>query len=195
AAEADRVELLRGLMDTDGWASERGASLIYGFCAKSVQIADAVEFLARSVGYNTSRSIKHVEGYGEYVEIRFSAVPGLPNPHRMPRKANKSRGSSYRNQEDSIKAIEPVGVRKTRCIGVPSGEFLAGRDLMPTANCGKSELLAAMMLYIFFCDGEYSAELFSVATDRKQAALIFDVAVQMVLLNPKLAKHCKIVAS
>lgn len=60
---------------------------------------------------------------------------------------------------------------------------------------GKSEILAAIMLYIFFCDGEYSAELFSVATDRKQAALIFDVAKQMILLNPKLATKCKVVDS
>lgn len=56
---------------------------------------------------------------------------------------------------------------------------------------GKSELLAAIMLYVMFCDGEYSAELYSVATDRKQAGAIFDVAMQMINLNPKLAKHCK----
>jgi phage terminase large subunit-like protein len=60
---------------------------------------------------------------------------------------------------------------------------------------GKSELLAAMMLYVLFCDGEYSAELFSVATDRKQAGAIFDVAMNMTLLNPKLAIKCKPVAS
>lgn len=60
---------------------------------------------------------------------------------------------------------------------------------------GKSSLLAAIMLYIFFCDGEHGAELFSVATDRKQASLIFDAAVQMVRLNPRLNAECKVVAS
>ncbi|RPA65801.1 terminase large subunit [Gordonia oryzae] len=60
---------------------------------------------------------------------------------------------------------------------------------------GKSELLAAIMLTVFFCDGEYGAELFSIARDRKQAALIFDVAVQMIKFNPALAKLCKIIPS
>lgn len=60
---------------------------------------------------------------------------------------------------------------------------------------GKSELLAAIMLTILFCDGEFSAELFSVATDRKQAGAIFDVAMQMVRMNPKLAALCKPVPS
>lgn len=60
---------------------------------------------------------------------------------------------------------------------------------------GKSELLAALMLYVMFCEGEYSAELFSVATDRKQAGAIFDVALKMVLLNPKLKSLCKPVES
>lgn len=60
---------------------------------------------------------------------------------------------------------------------------------------GKSELLAAIMLTVLFCDGEYSAELYSIAVDRKQAGLIFDVALQMVLLNPKLAAKCKPIPS
>lgn len=60
---------------------------------------------------------------------------------------------------------------------------------------GKSELLAAIMLAILFTDGEHSAELFSVATDRNQAGAIFDVAMQMVMLNPKLSSKCKPTAS
>lgn len=60
---------------------------------------------------------------------------------------------------------------------------------------GKSSLLAAMMLYILFCDPDHMAELYSVAVDRKQAGAIFDVAMQMVLLNPKLARLCKPVES
>lgn len=60
---------------------------------------------------------------------------------------------------------------------------------------GKSELLAAMMLYILFCDGEASAELTSVATDRKQAGAVFDVALQMILLSPKLAQMIKPIPS
>jgi phage terminase large subunit-like protein len=192
ASEADRLDLLRGLMDTDGWASEKGKSLIYGFCAKNVGVADAVEFLARSVGYNTRRGIKHVKGYGEYHEVYFAATEGLPNPHRMPRKALKVRKSASRNQLDSIVSIEATGVKRTKCIGIQSGFFLAGKDLMPTGQCGKTELLAGIMLYLLVADGEHSAEIYGVARDIKQAKLAFDVAAQMVIFSPVLSKRLKV---
>jgi phage terminase large subunit-like protein len=60
---------------------------------------------------------------------------------------------------------------------------------------GKSALLAGIMLYLLFADGEQEAELYSIAKDRNQASLIFDVAAQMVLLNPILSKRCKVIKS
>jgi phage terminase large subunit-like protein len=192
ASEADRLDLLRGLMDTDGWASEKATTLTYGFCQKSAQIADSVEFLARSVGYNTRRAVKRVKGYGEYHEVCFTAADGLPNPHRMPRKALKERRSTSKNQLDSIVSIEPVGVKQTKCIGIRSGFFLAGSDLMPTGQSGKTEMLAGVMLYLLIADGEESAEVYGVARDIKQAKLAFDVAAQMVKFSPVLSKHLKV---
>lgn len=60
---------------------------------------------------------------------------------------------------------------------------------------GKSELLAGIMLYLLFADGEYSAELYGIAKDRKQASAVFDVAAQMVLLSPTLSRNAKVVKS
>ncbi|MGW5519266.1 terminase large subunit [Nocardia africana] len=60
---------------------------------------------------------------------------------------------------------------------------------------GKTELLAGLMLYILLAEGEYSAELYGIAKDRRQASLCFDVAAQMVLLNPVLAKRCHVIKS
>jgi phage terminase large subunit-like protein len=57
---------------------------------------------------------------------------------------------------------------------------------------GKTELLAALMLYLLVGDGEQSAELFGIARDKEQASLCFDVAAQMVRLSPVLAKRLKI---
>ncbi len=98
---------------------------------------------------------------------------------------------------DPIASIIPVGRGRTRCIGVEHSDktFLAGSDMVPTSNCGKTEILAGIMLYIFLAEGEYGAELYSVAKDRKQASLCFDVAAQMVLLNPILSKRCKVIKS
>lgn len=60
---------------------------------------------------------------------------------------------------------------------------------------GKSQLLAAIVLYLLFADGEYSAEIFGIAKDRRQASLIFDVAAQMVLLSPILSRAAKVIKS
>lgn len=60
---------------------------------------------------------------------------------------------------------------------------------------GKSALLAGIVLYLLFADGEHSAEIFGIAKDRRQASLIFDVAAQMVLLSPILSREAKIVHS
>jgi phage terminase large subunit-like protein len=57
---------------------------------------------------------------------------------------------------------------------------------------GKTELLAALMLYLLVGDGEQSAELFGIARDKEQASLCFDVAAQMVRLSPILSKRLKV---
>jgi phage terminase large subunit-like protein len=60
---------------------------------------------------------------------------------------------------------------------------------------GKSQILAGIMLYLLFADGEHSAEIISVAKDREQAGAVFEVASQMVLLNPILSKGAKVIPS
>jgi phage terminase large subunit-like protein len=53
---------------------------------------------------------------------------------------------------------------------------------------GKSELMAALGLYLLIFDGEYSGEVYSAASDRYQAAMVFDVARDMILLSPMLRR-------
>lgn len=60
---------------------------------------------------------------------------------------------------------------------------------------GKSELGAAVALYLLCADGEWKAEVYGCAEDRSQASIIFDVAADMVRQNPILLKRCKIVES
>jgi len=44
---------------------------------------------------------------------------------------------------------------------------------------GKSELAAAIALYLTCGDFEYGGEIYGCAADRQQASIVFDVAVQM----------------
>ena len=60
---------------------------------------------------------------------------------------------------------------------------------------GKSELGAAIALYMLCGDGEYEAEVYSCATDKQQASIIFDVAVAMVDMCPALKRRIKPVLS
>lgn len=60
---------------------------------------------------------------------------------------------------------------------------------------GKSELAAAIALYLLFADGEASPEVYGAANDRAQASLVYDVAKQMVLMTPALNKRAKVLAA
>ena len=65
---------------------------------------------------------------------------------------------------------------------------------IPKKN-GKSELAAAVALYLLYADGEPSAEVYGAAADRQQASIVFDVANQMVQMCPALLKRSKVMAA
>ena len=60
---------------------------------------------------------------------------------------------------------------------------------------GKSELAAAIALYLLYADNEPSAEVYGVAADRQQASIVFDVAKQMVEMSPALMKRSKLMGA
>ena len=60
---------------------------------------------------------------------------------------------------------------------------------------GKSELAAAVALYLLYADNEPSAEVYGAAADRQQASIVFDVAKQMVEMSPALMKRSKLMAA
>ncbi|MEX2221405.1 MAG: terminase TerL endonuclease subunit [Candidatus Rokuibacteriota bacterium] len=65
---------------------------------------------------------------------------------------------------------------------------------LPTRN-GKSELAAALALYMLCGDQEQGAEVYSVAIDTDQASLVFNVASTMVRRDPELAARLEVVPS
>ena len=78
----------------------------------------------------------------------------------------------------------------------PNGkrQFTTAYIEIPKKN-GKSELAAAVALYLLFGDGEPSAEVYGAAADRQQASIVFDVAAQMVKMTPALLKRSKILGA
>jgi len=65
---------------------------------------------------------------------------------------------------------------------------------IPKKN-GKSELAAGVALYLLFADHEPGAEIYSAASDRDQASIVFNVAAQMVRYSKLLSSKCKIIDS
>lgn len=65
---------------------------------------------------------------------------------------------------------------------------------VPKKN-GKSELAAAIALYMTCADQEWGAEVYGCASDRQQASIVFDVAVDMIDQCPALKKRIKPVMS
>lgn len=62
---------------------------------------------------------------------------------------------------------------------------------VPRKN-GKSCLMAGLVLYLLFCDGEYGAEIVSAAADREQAMYVYDHAKGMVFHEPELESRCRV---
>ena len=85
---------------------------------------------------------------------------------------------------DVFGTIKPNGYRQfnTAYIEIPKKQ-------------GKSELAAAVALLLCCGDGEERAEVYGCAADRQQAAIVFDVAADMVRMCPALSKRVKILAS
>ena len=59
-------------------------------------------------------------------------------------------------------------------------------------KAGKSTLAAGIALHLLFSDGEAGAEIYSAAADREQAAIVFELAQQMVEANPRLRERAEV---
>lgn len=77
------------------------------------------------------------------------------------------------------------------CVGSDYRRFGQAYVEVPRKN-GKSTLAAGIALYLFCADGEPGAKIYSAATKREQAKIVFDEAVNMVEASPDLKSRIKI---
>ncbi|ADH98317.1 terminase TerL endonuclease subunit [Salisediminibacterium selenitireducens] len=198
ASKAQRLRLLQGLMDSDGCVStEKGQSIyvtILPELAKDVQDVLGSLGIKNTLGETPSTRNGVPTGETCYL-VRFTAFQDL-NVSALDRKLNRSRerNPTTRSHFHYIAAIEKAEPTPMRCIQVdsPSRLYLAGRSMVPTHN---SELAAAIALLMTCGDAEWGAEVYGCASDRQQASIVFDVAVEMVEQSPALRKHIKPVMS
>lgn len=142
-----RLELLRGLMDTDGdCATDGGAT----FNTTLRVLAKQVLELSRSLGIKSSmsegRAKLNGKDYGPAFRIKMTTLVKL---FRLERKAERQPAKVRSTQRwHYIVGCRPVPSVPMRCIQVdsPSGLFLAGKALVPTHN--SDALLLAALQYV-----------------------------------------------
>lgn len=135
----DRIELLRGLMDTDGTIKNRSGGCC-SFTTISKQLANDVIELVQSLGGRATYSIRDRINEGrknividhngkerlivsKYVSYELNiSLPQEINPFYIPRKANRFK-PKYMHYV-GIKSIEPVCEKEVQCILVEDPEHL-----------------------------------------------------------------------
>jgi phage terminase large subunit-like protein len=108
---------------------------------------------------------------------------------------NHTKGEWYGQSFELIDWQEQI-VRDVFGILKPNGcrQFNTAYVEIPKKQ-GKSELAAAVALLLTCGDAEYGGEVYGCASDRQQASIVFDVAVQMVEQCPPLKARIKPVLS
>lgn len=124
-----RMELLRGLMDTGGHCNERGTA---AFWNQNAILSEQVWELA--TGLALRPRIRKYDGVAKpFWQVSMQAHRDR-NPFALRRKAKRAIAASpHRNCRD-VAAIQEVTSVPTRCIQVEGGMYLAGRELVPTHN-------------------------------------------------------------
>lgn len=184
ASSAQRLALLQGLMDTDGCVSKAG-QCEFG-SSNELLVAQVRELLA-SLGIKATPKWRETTAKPACRMLFFTEQPVF----RMPRKLARMRSSLTRAKTVQIVKVQRIATEPMRCITVssPSGLYLCGRTMIPTHN---TPWAAGVLLYLLLDDDEPGMELYSAATDKEQASLIFQHAKGMVLQDAELNATLKI---
>lgn len=127
AGRSQRLDLLRGLMDSDGSCAKNGSA---EFSTTSPRLAEDVAELIRSLGGVTSvrrrrlRTTYHHNGEGRIGKQSYRVTVNTPdNPFRLSRKAERYTHPS-RNLTKRIVSVEPDGAENCTCIKVEAADSL-----------------------------------------------------------------------
>jgi hypothetical protein len=124
-----RIDLMRGLMDTDGYCCKQG---IGHFTTTSRVMAEQFKRLCQSLGLTTHVRTKKSEQYLDSYNIRVNAPF---NPFWISRKAYKFNKYATQGRTKSIESVEYIGRAVCQCISVDAFDSLyVTRDYILTHN-------------------------------------------------------------
>lgn len=194
ASRDDRVALLQGLMDTDGYCAADGHSQEFYSCNR--MLADGVSELLATLGVRHSLTSKPAKLNGKICgtvyTVRFCVRREQLAVFRMERKLSRMRGiesvGAWRNNTVQIVGCDPVESVPVKCITVdhPSSMFLFGRTMLPTHNSPTAAIIA---LYCWLNEDENGSQIFIGAPKEEQANYVFDPMRVMITQTPELQAH------
>lgn len=139
SSHEQRLSLLQGLMDTDGYAERR----VCEFSTVKPTLRDGVCELLASLGLKYTCIEKRVPlaRNGKAWRIRFFSSPDVMPVFRMQRKLDRlpmasSRRGAQRSRSVQIVSVDPCESVPMRCIAVDSESHLyrCGKTMLPTHN-------------------------------------------------------------
>lgn len=162
ASQAQRLALLQGLVDTDGYVAKDGQ---IEFCTIRPGLADDVKELVHSLGHKASLIVGRATLNGRDCGPKYRVMFYMAGAARLERKRVKCR-HGMRAFRRYI-AVEHVGTADTVCIQVdsPSHMFLAGKSMLPTHN---SEL-ASRRFPAFYLGRRPDRQFISVSANAEMA--------------------------
>lgn len=137
ASYGQRMDLLQGLMDSDGYAAEDGGC---EFCSMDESLALGVFELAASLGIKptlqTGRAMLDGKDYGTKYRVMFTTRHSVFRLKRKLSRLAADRGQKNRTTHRYIVAVEPVESVPVKCITVDSAShlYLVGPSMIPTHN-------------------------------------------------------------
>lgn len=181
----DRLEFLKGLMDSDGGVSSKKGDI--EFSQSNKKIINQVASLLTTLGIKHQKIIERESSYRNSEGIKIPCKISyrlifrpLFNVFKCDRKKNKwddvtstlTRKDAYHYK---ILNVVPVGIKEVACITVdsPTSLYLSSKSNIPTHNTALSSPLG---LYMMSLDGEEGAEIYSLASKKDQARIVFDSA-------------------
>lgn len=173
ASVEQRLELLRGLMDTDGYCSKAGQC---EFVQKSEQFTDQFVELLASLGIKSKKRKKTVKCNGKLCTA-FSVTFFTDKNHscfKLTRKHERLKEQlSKRMKAKSIVDIRPIETCPSKCIAIDNDThlYLAGRNYTATHN---TTFIAALAWGLAILERKSGATIYIVAASLKQACQSFD---------------------
>jgi len=186
-----RWELLRGLMDTDGYCSQAGQC---EFTQKNELIVDQLIELCSSLGIKATKRSKQAQCNGKPCGTVYQAQFWTDKEHscfHLKRKHDRLKDKlAPRMSRKTIVSIEPIPNEPSKCIAIDNQShlYLAGRHYTATHN---TSLLAALNLYMLTSDKEPAAECYNGATNTQQARLCWGATNDMIKMSPLLRKRIR----